>query len=111
MHIGLAGTKIYDVESMLRRVHCSSPLRQLSKLSYLLQCFNSFICHMASLPIRHFGKLPRETSANYFGKLRKTSEKYRRKLLGPKSRDKNSSDRSLWKVFALLSPSNKAGWA
>ena len=94
-------------------MHCSLPLRQLSELSYLLQCFNLFICHLASLPIRHFGKLLRKTSANYFGKLRKTtsgnfgklrktSEKYRRKLLRPKSRDENSSDRSLWKVFLNL---------
>ena len=112
---------------------CSVPLRQMSELSYLLQCFNLFICYLASLPIRHFGKLLRKTSANYVGKLRKTSEnyfgklrktsgKYKRKLLrlkSPKSRDENSSDRSLWKVFLnflplcplIPSPSNKAGWA
>ena len=45
----------------------------------------------------------------------------RRKLLWPKSPDKNSSGRSLWKVYLLnfvcpsppppSSPSNKAGWA
>ena len=99
-------------------MHCSLPLRQLSELpvSYLLQCFNLFICHLVSLPICHFGKLLRKTSAYYFGKLRKPSEnyfgklenfgklreKYRRKLLRPKSRDENSSDRSLWKVFLNL---------
>ena len=100
-------------------MHCSLPFRQLSELSYLLQCFNLFICHLASLPISNFGKLLRKTSANYFGKLRKTlryfGKIYRRKLLRPKSRDENSSDRSLWKVFLnflpLPSPSNKAGWA
>ena len=78
-------------------MHCSLPLRQLSELSYLLQCFNLFICHLENLPICQFAKLLRKTSANYFGKLRKTtSEKYSRKLLRPKSCDENSSDRKLW---------------
>ena len=48
------------------------------------------------------------TQGNYFGKI------YRRKLLRPKSRDENSSDRSIWSVpnfLPLPSPSNKAGWA
>ena len=41
----------------------------LSELSYLLQCFNLFICHLASLPICHFGK----TTSKNFEKLRKTT--------------------------------------
>ena len=68
-------------------MHCSLPLRQLSELSYLLQCFNLFICHLASLPISNFGKLLRKTSANYFGKLRKTTS--------VKYIDENSSGRNL----------------
>ena len=98
-------------------MHCSLPFRQLSELSYLLQCFNLFICHLASLPISNFGKLLRKTSANYFGKLRKTtSVKYiDENSSGRNLGDENSSDRSLWKVFLnflpLPSPSNKAGWA
>ena len=92
--IRLAGAKIYDVESLRRRVHCSLPLRQLSELGYLLQCFNSFICHLASLPIRHFGKLLRKTSANFFGKLQETPENYFGKLR--KNIDENSKGRNLW---------------
>ena len=99
-------------------MHCSLPLRQLSELSYLLQCFNLFICHLASLPISNFGKLLRKTSANYFGKLRKTTS--------VKYIDENSSGRNLGtktpqteasgvflNFLPLLSPSNrpKAGWA
>ena len=68
-------------------MHCSLPFRQLSELSYLLQCFNLFICHLASLPISNFGKLLRKTSANYFGKLRKTTS--------VKYIDENSSCRNL----------------
>ena len=45
----------------------------LSELTYLLQRFNLFICHLASLPLRIFGKILRKTSENYFGKLRKTT--------------------------------------
>ena len=111
--IGLAGAKIYDVESLRRRVHCSLPLRQLSELGYLLQCFNSFICHLRACRC-HFGKLLRKTSVNFFGKLpetpKTTSEtsenfgKYRRKLQRPKSLDENSQDRSLWKVFLNFLP-------
>ena len=96
-------------------MHCSLPLRQLSELSYLLQCFNLFICHLASLPISNFGKLLRKTSANYFGKLRKTTS--------VKYVDENSSGRNLGtktpqteasgKCSSIFcpSPSNKAGWA
>ena len=101
--------------------------RQLSELSYLLQRFNLFICHLASLPIRHFGKLVlwktsenyfrkhrKTTSENYFGELRKTlensttktpqAEAFGQKLLRPKASGK------LPPVLAPP-PSNKVGWA
>ena len=98
-------------------MHCSLPFRQLSELSYLLQCFNLFICHLASLPISNFGKLLRKTSANYFGKLRKTTS--------VEYIDENSSGRNLGtktpqteasgKCSSIFCPSpplpNKAGWA
>ena len=96
-------------------MHCSLPLRQLSELSYLLQCFNLFICHLASLPISNFGKLLRKTSANYFGKLRKTtSVKYidenSGRNLGTKTPQTEASGVFL-NFLPLPSPSNKAGWA
>ena len=103
-----------------RRLHCSLPLnRQLSELSYLLQCFNLFICHLASLPISNFGKLLRKTSANYFGKLRKTTsvkyidENSSGRNLGTKTPQTEASGKCSSISFAPLlpSPSNKAGWA
>ena len=42
----------------------------LSELSYLLQRFNLFIYHLASL------KTTSKISENYFGELRKTSENF-----------------------------------
>jgi hypothetical protein len=70
---------------------------------------------MASLPIRHFGKLPRKTSANYFRKLRKTiktSEKYiDENSSGPNLGTKTPQTEASGKCLPLLSHSNKAGWA
>ena len=78
-----------------RRVHCSLPLRQLSELKLLTAHVLIYLfAHLASLPISNFEKLLRKTSANYFGKLRKTTsvKSYRRELVRPKSRVKNSSE-------------------
>ena len=100
-------------------MHCSLPFRQLSELSYLLQYFNLFICHLASLPISNFGKLLRKTSAicNYFGKLRKTTsvkyidENSSGRNLGTKTPQTEASGKCSSIFLLLLSPSNKAGWA
>ena len=98
-------------------MHCSLPFRQLSELSYLLQCFNLFICHLASLPISNFGKLLRKTSANYFGKLRKTTsvkyidENSSGRNLGTKTPQTEASGKCSSIFCPSPSPSNKAGWA
>ena len=80
----LAGTKIYDVES-LRRIECALQLAASSveRIRLLIKLYCNVLIHLFAIwracrfvtSENYFGK-PRLTTSGNFGKLRKTPENY-----------------------------------